>query len=31
MDQTVMSFALAFATELVYRKYPSLCLGSKDL
>ena len=31
MDQTVMSFALAFATELVYGKYPSLCLGSRDL
>ena len=30
MDQTVMSFALAFATELVYGKYP-LCLGSRDL
>ena len=31
MDQTVMSFALAFATELVYGKYPTLCLGSRDL
>ena len=29
MDQTVVSFALAFATELVYGIDPSLCLGSR--